>query len=213
MISKIVVIGAGGLGREVAAVIQTYFSDTFKLIGFVDDGVDQGNEVNNIKVLGGVDWLLARKGEVAVVFGLGSPVVRKTIFEKLKGGKYQFPNIIHPNARIHHKEFVELGIGNIISDGTIITTNVSIGNFNLINLSCTIGHDAKIGDFCSIMPGVNISGGAQLRDEVYIGTGAKLIKATTLYEQSTVGAGAVINTDVPAGKTYAGVPAKEISPK
>lgn len=210
MIRKIVVIGAGGLGREVAAVIQTYFSDSFKLIGFIDDGVDQGSEVNSIKVLGGVDWLLAHKSDVAIVFGIGSPQIRKMIFEKLKGDNFQFPNIIHPNARIHQPQFVQLGKGNVIADGSIITTNVSVGNFNLINLNCTIGHDAEIGDFCSIMPGVNISGGAKLKNLVYIGTGAKLIKATTLHEACIVGAGSVVNTDIPPNKSYAGVPAKEL---
>lgn len=207
---KTIIIGAGGLGREVAATIQNYLNDHFELLGFVDDGVEAGKLINDIAVLGGVEWLQQQEGELAIVFGIGSPRVKKTIFEKLESRSFLFPTIIHPNARIHDRQFVKMGRGNIISDGTIITTNVSLGDFNLINLSCTIGHDAAIGDFCSIMPGVNISGGAELKSLVYVGTGAKLIKATTLHDSCTVGAGSVVNTDIEAGKTYVGVPAKEL---
>lgn len=207
---KTIVIGAGGLGREVAATIQNYLSDTFELLGFVDDGVEKGKVINDLPVLGDIDWLLSQVDDYGLVFGIGSPKVKKAIFHKLANKNFHFPNIIHPNASIHNSKFVTLGRGNVISDGSILTTNVTLGEFNLINLSCTIGHDATIGDFCSIMPGVNISGGATLKNEVYIGTGAKLIKATTLHDSCTLGAGAVVNSDIGAGKTYAGVPAKEL---
>ncbi|WP_417602171.1 acetyltransferase [Owenweeksia hongkongensis] len=210
MAQRVIIIGAGGLGREVAATIQYYLADSFSLQGFVDDGLPHGEYVNDLKVLGGIDWLINSDEDFYVVLAVASPKVKKLIHERLKEKSFTYPNIIHPFARLHSPDFIEMGEGNIISDGCIITTNVFIGNFNLINLSCTVGHDATIADYCSIMPSVNISGGARLQNEVYVGTGAKLIKATTLYTGCVVGAGAVVNTDIPSYKSFAGVPAKEL---
>lgn len=207
---NIVVIGAGGLGREIAAMLNTYFKDTFKVLGFVDDGIPAHEVINDMEVLGGVEWLL-QQNELAVVFGIGAPGIKQTVQKRLsQNASLHYPNIMHPNARLHAPDLIQMGKGNVITDGCILTTNISIGSFNLFNLNTTIGHDVVTGDFCSIMPGVNISGGAQLRNLVYIGTGAKLIKASTLDEGCVVGAGAVVHSDVPAGQTFVGVPAKSI---
>jgi sugar O-acyltransferase (sialic acid O-acetyltransferase NeuD family) len=209
LVRELVIVGAGGLGREIAAVLKSDLTHDFDLVGFVDDHLSTGEMVNGVKVVGDLEWL-ARQKKHNVVIGVGIPAVRRKMFNRLsKSGQLHFPNIIHSNARLHEREHIDIGIGNIISDACILTTNIKIGDFNLINLNCTIGHDVQIGSFCSIMPGVNISGGARLLNEVYIGTGAKLIKATTLGNQSTIGAGAVVNTNVPERKTFVGIPALE----
>lgn len=205
-----IVIGAGGLGREVAATILGYFQSDYDLLGFVDDGLPVGAIVNGKPILGGVEYLNKLNQSCAIFLGIGIPSIRKSIIAKIDNSILEFPNLIHPFARIHQPEQVKMERGNIIADGTIITTNVALGDFNLINLSSTIGHDVVIGNHCSVMPGVNISGGAHIEDEVYIGTGAKLIKATTVGRGATVGAGSVVNTDIPANETWAGVPAKRI---
>lgn len=210
MSKKLIIVGAGGFGREVAAMVHTFFRDEYRIEGFVDDGIPQGTPVNRWKVLGDTAWLSKTDQNYPVILAIGAPSVRRQVMDRLVQSDLRFPTLIHPSVQIHDPETVQIGRGSLICAGTIITTNVIVGNFNLINLACTIGHDVKTGDFCSIMPGVNISGGARLWDEVYIGTGAKLIKATTLNRSCTIGAGSVIHTDVPATATYAGIPGKEL---
>lgn len=207
---KIIVLGAGGFGREIAAMLKTYFAEDYHVVGFVDDGAEVNTQVNTLSVLGGTDWL-AQQENLSVVFGIGAPQIKRALYEQLKtNASLNFPNLIHPKARMHAPSFIEMGVGNVVTDNCVFTTNIKIGSFNLFNLNTTIGHDVVVENFCSIMPGVNISGGAHLKDEVYVGTGAKLIKATVLETRSVVGAGAVVHTDVPADKTFAGVPAREI---
>ena len=209
-----IVIGAGGLGREIAATIKGYFDSEYHFLGFIDDGKTKATLVNGAAVLGGLDFLLKDKKELAIFLGIGMPNIKKEIIEKLLKvydlDKVHFPNLIHPFARLHEASEISLGLGNFIADSVIITTNVSIGNFNLINLSCTIGHDSAIADYCSIMPSVNISGGANLQDSVYVGTGVKLIKSSVLGSNCTIGAGSVVNCDIPRRETWAGVPAYKI---
>lgn len=211
MKENIVVIGAGGFGREVAAMLKNYLSYNFNLLGFIDDGISE-TQVNNLPVLGNLQWLHKTRDKMACAIAIGKPGVRNQIVHSLQqNAALFFPNIIHPNARLHDPGLIKMGRGNIICDGTILTTNIALGNFNIINLLCSVGHDSRIGDFCSIMPGANVSGGARLMDRVYIGTGAKLIKATSLGDDCLIGAGSVVNTDVPSGATYVGIPARDIN--
>lgn len=208
--TEILVFGAGGFGREVAAMLRfSALSEDFELLGFIDDALEPGTVVNGLMILGDTEYLLKTEKPLAVAMGIGKPAVRRAVVEKLLSNrKLQWPNLLHPMARLHDKESIVMGRGNIVCDGNIITTNVSLGNFNIINLCCTLGHDSWLGDYCSLMPTVNVSGGAILEDEVYVGTGAKLIKATTLGKGCTVGAGAVVNKDVSPGIMVKGVPAK-----
>jgi sugar O-acyltransferase (sialic acid O-acetyltransferase NeuD family) len=173
-----IVVGAGGLGREIAAMQNSYFSDQYDLMGFVDDAKQAHDRVNGMYILGGVDWLLKQEN-LRVVIGIGNPQIKRKIIEYLSlNSELNYPNLIHPHAHLHASGFIQIGKGNLITDGCILTTNISLGNFNLINLNTTIGNDTVIGNYSSIMPGVNISNGAQLKDRVYTGTGATLIKST-----------------------------------
>ncbi|MBV8885377.1 MAG: hypothetical protein JO235_15480 [Chroococcidiopsidaceae cyanobacterium CP_BM_RX_35] len=71
--------------------------------------------------------------------------------------------------------------------------------------------DASIGPNCLIFQQVTIVGGVEIGGHVDIGTGAKIIRSVKLGEHARVGANAVVVSDVPAGATVAGVPAKIIS--
>lgn len=206
-INKIIIIGGGGLGREIASMVRDI--DGFEHIGYIDDNKVPGSFINGVEVLGGIDFINDNTANsYNFVLGIGSPLVKRELINDLERFNLNFPNIIHPNASIQSPDYVKLGKGNVICNGSILTTNISIGDFNLINLSCTIGHDTVIENYCSIMPLVGISGGAFLQNETYVGTGAKLIKSTIVGKGSVIGAGAVINTDIEPNSTYVGVPGK-----
>lgn len=205
--SMLLIVGAGGLGREIAATALSLGDWT--TIAFVDDNAV--GEVNDLTVWGTVHQLSITEVDVDVFIGVGNPIAKQEIFSRLRSNPHlNFPSVIHPNARVHWPEYVRVGKGSYLADGVIVTTNVEIGDFVLLNLSSTVGHDAKIGDFSSIMPSVNISGGAQLEEGVFVGTGAKLIKSSTLGRNCVIGAGAVVNTNVPTGETWGGIPAKPL---
>ena len=111
-----------------------------------------------------------------------------------------------------------------------IGTNITLGRHVHINFDCVILDSAEvvIGDnvliapkVCIATPGHNFA--PELRrhtatraemitvcDDVWIGAGAVILPGVTVGEGAIVGAGAVVTKDVPAGVTYAGVPARDI---
>lgn len=83
---------------------------------------------------------------------MGDPILRNKIYEIYSiYNNINYPNLIHHNVMMDRRiNMIEIGIGNIICAGSILTTNIKLGNFIHINLNCTIGHDTQIDDFCTI---------------------------------------------------------------
>jgi sugar O-acyltransferase (sialic acid O-acetyltransferase NeuD family) len=207
----LLIIGAGGFGREVLAMIQSMSSgmQIGAPIGFIDDGVPKGTQVNGLPVLGGLE-MLEDYAEASLVLAIGNSRIREQVWSRLDHKRFSFPNVIHPNVLFMAPSRIKLGQGNIISAGNIFTVDIQVADFCVLNLSCTIGHDAVLESFSSLMPGVRISGGAKLRKGCYVGTGANLIKATEVGTGSIIGAGAVVDRDIPPHVTAVGVPCRVI---
>lgn len=208
----IAIFGAGGFGREVKTIIDAINkenNDTYNFIGFFDDGLEKGTLVNGFPILGGIHELNTHVSELAVCISIGDPGIKKAILSKINNGNIVYPSLIHPNASITEDD-VTLGNGCIICEGTIITCNITIGNFVIFNLLCTVGHDTVIDDYSAFMPSVNISGEVHIHQGVYVGTGAKIINQLEIGEGTIVGAGAVVSKSLPPKCTAVGIPAKPI---
>lgn len=208
---KIAILGAGGFGREVKTIIDAInkVNLTYDFIGFFDDGIEKGLLVNNYDVLGGISDINKYDEDLSIVVCIADPKIKKKVISKINNSHIDFPSIIHPKASITD-EFVIIGNGCIICEGTIITCNIEIKDFIILNLMCTVGHDTVIEDYCSFMPSVNISGEVKIEQGVYVGTGAKIINLLDIGENTIVGAGAVVSKSLPANCTAVGIPAKPI---
>jgi sugar O-acyltransferase (sialic acid O-acetyltransferase NeuD family) len=208
---NIVIIGAGGFGREVKTIIDAVnkVDKIYNFIGYYDDGIEKGTMINNFPVLGNLHDLNSSSEPISVLLGIGEPTTKSKIIAKLSSDKINFPTLIHPSVQISEDE-VAISKGCIICGGTIITCNIVIGTFVTINLNCTIGHDTIIDDFSSFMPSVNISGEVHIQEKVYVGTGAKIINQLTIGIGTIIGAGAVVSKSLPDYCTAVGIPAKPI---
>ena len=208
----IVIIGAGGFGREVQWLIErinTIQGEAWNLLGYVDDGLTIGTQIDDLPVLWNSDDLVNIKEELAVVCAIGASRTRKKVLDKITGNNYlTFPNLIDPSALSSKRN--QLGKGNIVCAGNIFTVDICMGDFNIINLDCTIGHDVNIGSFVTLYPSVNVSGCVTVGDETELGTGSHLIQGVTVGAETVIGAGTVVIRDVPARCTAVGNPAKVI---
>lgn len=205
----IVIIGAGGFGREVAWLIEEInkVGKEWNIVGFVDDNEDiQGKNINDYEVIGNIEWLKSQ--ELNVVNAIGDPKVKKKVMQRLVNSKNLYPVLIHPS--VIYSDKVSFGEGSIICAGNIITVNVEIGSHVIINLDCTIGHDVVLGDYNTILPSVNVSGFVKTAECVSVGTSSAIIQGVSIGENTVVGAGAVVLKDLPSNCTAVGAPAKPI---
>lgn len=208
---KIAIFGAGGFGREVKTIIDEINKNNniYDFVGYFDDGKEQGTIINDFPVLGGLNELNNFEEGLCVVICVADPKIKKNIIKRIENKNISYPSIVHPKASISN-DYVSIGKGCIICEGTIITCNIDIENFVILNLSCTVGHDTKIGAFSSFMPSVNISGEVYIEECVYVGTGAKIINLLEIGANTIIGAGAVVSKSLPANCTAVGIPAKPI---
>jgi len=209
---QIVIIGAGGLGKEILAIIKSL--PDWEPIGFYDDNKKRGMVVNGLTILGGTEeFMSSGEGMIHAVIAIGDPLVKKRIKEKLNGAKnINFASIIHPSAILLDSNSISIGEGVVIGAGATLTTNISIGAHVLVNINSTIGHDCIIGDFASIMPNANLSGNVTVGSAVLVGSGASIKNSVTLGDESRIGMGAVVLRDVKALDTVVGVPARSSRP-
>ncbi|MEK3760025.1 acetyltransferase [Paenibacillus sp. FSL P4-0338] len=206
----LVLIGAGGFGREVAWLVDNInkVEKVWNLVGFIDPA-HKGESLNGVPVLGGMEWLSSRQSPVSVVCTIGNPEIRsKVIAEVSIYSTVSFATLIDPSVIM--SKWVEVGEGSIICAGSILTVNISIGKHVIVNLDCTVGHDATINDFCTLYPSVNLSGNTHLKSYVELGTGSQVIQGINVEDRTIVGAGAVVVRNLPANCTAVGSPAKPI---
>lgn len=210
--TDIIIIGAGGLGREVAWLIEKINSktETYNVLGFIDDDSSvQNKTINGIKVIGKCEDVKAF-GECSYVCAIGNPRVKKAVIEKLKALKpdIKFATIIDPDIFI--SKTVLVGEGVVVSANSVLDANVNIGDFVLVLFNSTIGHESNIGEFSTVYSGVNISGRVSIGKQCELGTGMQIIQDKKIVDGCVFGAGSVVVKDITEKGTYVGVPAKKI---
>lgn len=208
----IAIYGAGGLGREVACMINAINEvrgKTWNIIGFFDDGKKKGDAVGILgHVLGGIAEINSWPSALAIACCFGSPETMRSAVNRITNQNISFPNVVSTTFYVAEPATFGIGRGNIVKAGCSATCNVTIGDFNIFNGDVCIGHDVSIGDCNVIMPGARISG------EVSIGNDNLLGADCFIKQQLKIGNGVVVSplsallTKPKNGATYIGNPAK-----
>ncbi len=207
---NIIIIGAGGVGREVSLIIEKInkLKATWNLIGFIDDNINSWNRIiNGYQIIGGMDLLETLPLDTYVVIAIANYNVKKKIVNKINN-KFKFATIIDPKVYIH--DYMTIGEGTIIYEGAIITANIQVGNHVIISPKCGIGHDSIIKDYVSLLWNVNVSGNDVIEEGVMMGSGSTIIQGKKIGKGSIIGAGAVVIDDIGSFTTAVGVPAKVV---
>jgi len=205
MTDRLVIVGAGGHGREALAVARAAnrLRERWHMIGLVDDGAPDRQLVDDAAVLGTTQFLIDHGDEH--VIAVGSPSVRRTIAERIGGRAPAIP-LVDPSAWIG--DDIDLDDGAMVYPGAICTTNIRVGFHSHVNCGAIVSHDCRIGDFVSLSPGVRLNGAVTVGDGAFLGTGAIVLPGRSVGQDAVVGAGAVVVDDVGPGTKVVGVPAR-----
>jgi sugar O-acyltransferase (sialic acid O-acetyltransferase NeuD family) len=210
----IVIVGHGGLAKEVAFLIEEInrHRPTWNLRGYISARQsDVGTRRGTYAVIESDDWLGHTHENIAVTIAIGRTDVLKTLHARLKENKHlEFPNLIHPSA-LGDWDQITLGDGNIIMGGVSFTTHIALGSLNVFNPGCTIAHDCVLGSYNLINPGASLSGEIVLGDEVLVGTGARVLQGLHVCSGAVIGAGAVVTRSIEQPGVYVGVPARPMN--
>jgi sugar O-acyltransferase (sialic acid O-acetyltransferase NeuD family) len=209
----IVIVGHGGLAKEVAFLIEEInrARPTWNLRGYISArGNNIGARSGRYAVVETDGWLTQTQESIAVAVAIGRTETLRTMHTKLKQRKnLEFPNLIHPRAFGDWDE-IKRGDGNIIMGGASFTTQISLGSLNIVNPGCTIAHDCVLGNYNLINPGASLSGEVALGDEIMVGTGARILQQLHVRSCVIIGAGAVVTRSIEEPGTYIGVPARRL---
>ena len=188
------IVGAGGLGREVADACRAAGTP---VEGFVDDRA--GGPVAGLPVVrtppAGAELLVA----------VGDPTTRERLVERLLVGA-PAGAVVHPSATLAGG--VEVGAGVVVLAGAVVSVDAVLGPHAQVHYGATVGHDTRLGRSATVLPGAHVAGSVHLGDGVLVGTGAVVLQGLEIGARAVVGAGAVVTRDVAPGATVVGVPAR-----
>lgn len=207
-VKKVVIVGAGGFGREAAEIARRMelSSRSIQLIGFLDDNKALHNTfVNGIRVLGGLDYFKDSKQKPYFACSIGDPIVKRRLVMRILRYGYKPINLIDPQVEVFTG--VKLGKGIIIQKGTCLAVNSIIEDHVHVNFNCSIGHDVHLGKYSTISPLCAVSGNTIISNGCFLGSGAITFPGIIIGEWTKLGAGSVATKDLERNCIYIDNPA------
>ena len=126
---KIVIVGTGGQARE----FTKFFGSNLKIAGYLSLEIKEHNDYKLPGRFFSDEKNIEEIGTNLAVITIGTPTVKRKIYERMSQYGYAFPNFIHPSSVVTSR--VENDQGIIICPLCCIGPNVKFGLHNYINFS------------------------------------------------------------------------------
>lgn len=204
---KIVIVGAGGLGRETLLIARDVCirQPSWRIKGFLD---------RNPQVLTGFDCDAGVIGDDdyqpvdddRLVIAVGDPALRHRLAMRFADRGARFATLVHPLAYVAATARVSEGA--VISPFCHVADRAEVGPHVLLNTYSSAGHDSRVGACSVFSPYATANGDTRLGERVFLGTHAVVTPGIGVGNDAKIAAGAVTYRQVPDGHLAMGNPAK-----
>lgn len=202
------ILGAGGLGRELLAVLRTdvAYGRQWVVVGFVDSRPElKHTEIDEIPVVGGVDDVIISSSSIFAV-AIGNVKLKKELVEGLvsRGGRF-----IATRTQCRVGERSSIGAA-VFQLNAFVSVDCTVEDYVYLDSACVVGHDTRIGKYSHVGAGAFVGGRVNIGESVTIHPKSVIGQGITIGDGAKIGIGAVVMKNVPANATVIGNPARVV---
>jgi len=210
-VTRIIIVGAGGFGREVLQWARDAWPVHAHLIaGFLSANADCLKNYpshSGLKIFADPQDFKAAPGD-ALLLAIGIPQSRRHVAEKLADHGATFLTLIHPTAIV--APTATIGDGSILCPYSIVSDSACLGRFVLLNYHASLGHDARAGDYSVLSPYATLGAGARISEDVFMGMHSSIGPGKKVGARSKVSANSAALNHAPADSIVYGVPGRSM---
>jgi len=193
----LLVLGAGGHGRDVAAIAAQL--PGYRLLGFLDDDIRLGHpRCSDLK---------GYTEHTQFVVGVNHGGVRQHLAQE-HGYDRTSATLIHPTAFVGPD--CTIGRGSVLGPYSVLSTGVTLGDHVHLNVGASVSQGSTLGDFVTLGPKASVCGDVTIGARSTLGVGASVANVVTVGSDVTIGAHSCALDDVPSGITAGHTPARRI---
>ena len=207
---NLVIIGAGGFGREMFATAREAvgYGETFTVKGFLDGNPSALDGFSGYpEIIGTPETYQIEENDVFIT-ALGSIAARRRCAAMIEERGGRFISVIHRSASIGPN--VTVGDGSLVAHNVVLTADIKVGRHSCVFHGTVIGHDTVLEDFTHVYSLVSVGGGVLIAKGASVFPGARIVPRVEIGAGATVGIGSAVVRGVPPGVTVFGVPAERL---
>ena len=206
----IIILGAGGMGRETFEVVEDTFGkdSNYRVKGFLSDVLNVLDGFTGYPPLLGTIKDYEIQPNDRFVLAIGNVAGRRKVAEDILARGGEFLTLIHPTAKIFRT--AKIGRGVIIYPFAYVGADAKVGDFCFINLWAGCGHDVILGKFSEQAPYSALSGGVHTGEECFFGVHSVVAPKTKIGNRVVISQGSVTQKDQPDDVLILGVPGKTL---
>lgn len=206
----LVIIGAGGYGREMfgAALESVGYGTAFDVRGYLDARSDALEGFEGYPPVIGDPESYEPEADDVFFCALGSVERRRACVRTVASHGGRFLTLVHRTAVLGPN--VSVGEGSFVAPHVTLTADVSVGRHVAVFHNTSVGHDAVLEDFSHVYAQCSVGGSVRIGSGAVVYPGAVVVPRRTIGEGAVVGAGSTVILNVKPGMTVFGNPARPV---